>query len=81
MRLRPPRFAIAVSGGPDSLLLCHLINCWVKRSGYPSDSLIALTVDHKLRPESTIEAATVKDLLNSWGLFLIFVYLKLTQLS
>jgi tRNA(Ile)-lysidine synthase len=51
-----PRIAVAVSGGPDSLLLALLLNDWVlSRSG----TLVALTVDHGLRPESAEEARRV----------------------
>jgi tRNA(Ile)-lysidine synthase len=53
---RPLRLAVAVSGGPDSMALCLLAARWVRRRG---GHLLALTVDHRLRPESTTEAAAV----------------------
>ena len=44
-----PRIAAAVSGGPDSLALCLLADRWARaREG----TAYALTVDHRLRPES-----------------------------
>ncbi|MDR3516261.1 MAG: tRNA lysidine(34) synthetase TilS [Azospirillaceae bacterium] len=44
-----PRLAVAVSGGADSLALTLLLAGWTAaRQG----SLLALTVDHQLRPES-----------------------------
>ena len=49
-----PRLAAAVSGGPDSLALAPLAQRWVTGRG---GSLLALIVDHRLRPESSREAA------------------------
>jgi len=44
-----PFLAVAVSGGPDSLALAILADRWAReRSG----QICALTVDHRLRPES-----------------------------
>jgi tRNA(Ile)-lysidine synthase len=48
-----PRLAVAVSGGPDSLALCLLADCWARRR---SGAVTGLIVDHGLRPESTSEA-------------------------
>lgn len=48
--------AVAVSGGGDSMALCLLADAWVRRRG---GRVVALTVDHGLRPESGTEAATV----------------------
>jgi tRNA(Ile)-lysidine synthase len=47
-----PFLAVAVSGGPDSLSLVILADRWAReRQG----EICALTVDHRLRPESTTE--------------------------
>ncbi|MFE0757766.1 tRNA lysidine(34) synthetase TilS [Inquilinus sp. NPDC058860] len=51
---RPFRLAVAVSGGPDSMALSLLAACWVRQRG---GQILALTVDHRLRPDSTAEAA------------------------
>ena len=54
-----PFLAVAVSGGPDSLALAILANRWVReRRG----AVCALTVDHRLRPESAAEIR----LLHGW---------------
>ncbi|MFM9847096.1 MAG: tRNA lysidine(34) synthetase TilS [Hyphomicrobiaceae bacterium] len=58
--------ALAVSGGPDSMALMHLVAAWIaepgtaQRQGMGPVPLIVLTVDHKLRPQSAEEAAWVK---------------------
>lgn len=48
-----PRVAAAVSGGADSMALACLTNAWVRARG---GSLLALVVDHGLRPDSAAEA-------------------------
>jgi tRNA(Ile)-lysidine synthase len=50
-----PRIAAAVSGGADSMALAMLADAWTRERG---GSLLALVVDHGLRPESASEAAT-----------------------
>ncbi len=44
-----PFLAVAVSGGPDSLALAILADRWARERG---GRICALTVDHRLRPES-----------------------------
>jgi tRNA(Ile)-lysidine synthase len=56
------KVAIAISGGADSMALALLANNWAK---YP---IITLTVDHKLRPESTNEAEQVSRWMNQKGI-------------
>lgn len=51
-----PAVAVGVSGGGDSVALVLLLRHWVAEQG---GSLLALTVDHGLRPESADEAAAV----------------------
>ncbi|MBM6593050.1 tRNA lysidine(34) synthetase TilS [Microvirga pudoricolor] len=46
----------AVSGGPDSMALMHLLSRWTAL-GYPP--VLVATVDHGLRPEAAEEAAWV----------------------
>ena len=53
-------FAVAVSGGPDSLALAFLAKIYSVKWRLNPKFLI---VDHRLRPESTREAAKVKKLL------------------
>ncbi len=46
--------AVAVSGGPDSLALAYLAKCYSIKNKTTAKFFL---VDHKLRPESTKEAA------------------------
>jgi tRNA(Ile)-lysidine synthase len=48
-----PHLAVAVSGGADSMALCRLAMTW---TSYRSGGILALTVDHGLRPGSDDEA-------------------------
>src|SRR6266513_193352 len=60
-----PFITVAVSGGPDSLALAILADRWARRHG---GRLVALTVDHRLRPESAEEARTVGGWLAARGI-------------
>lgn len=54
---RPPRLAVALSGGADSSALCLLADAWAADRG---GSCVGLIVDHRLRPDSTTEARAVR---------------------
>ncbi|MDR0407292.1 MAG: tRNA lysidine(34) synthetase TilS [Holosporales bacterium] len=57
MPLANTKIAVAVSGGSDSLALLLLAQAWSQRFG---QKVIAFTVDHHLRKESTQEALSVQ---------------------
>ena len=57
---------LAVSGGPDSTALLLLIARW-RAKLRDGPSLLAVTIDHGLRPEARREAAAVKRLAASLG--------------
>ncbi|HEY1540773.1 MAG TPA: tRNA lysidine(34) synthetase TilS [Xanthobacteraceae bacterium] len=61
-----PALVLAVSGGPDSTALLWLAAHWRKRQRR-GPKLIAVTVDHGLRPEARREAAAVKRLAGRLG--------------
>ncbi|MBT4739597.1 MAG: tRNA lysidine(34) synthetase TilS [Rhodospirillaceae bacterium] len=50
------RIAVAVSGGPDSMALCHLSKEWADFRGL---RVVGLTVDHRLRDEGRTESQQV----------------------
>lgn len=50
---KPETIAIAFSGGADSFALLHLAHIWAQKNDI---ALHALTVDHRLRADSTSEA-------------------------
>ena len=59
-----PRIAVGVSGGADSLALSLLLHRWASRRG---GAVVALTVDHGLRPDAAAEAASVTRTLKPLG--------------
>jgi tRNA(Ile)-lysidine synthase len=54
---KAPELAVAVSGGSDSLALTLLAARWAASQG---GRVVAITVDHGLRPEAAAEARQVK---------------------
>lgn len=61
--IRVKSFAIGVSGGADSLALALLF-----KEAYPQHHLVALTVDHQLRPSSRQEAEYVAQIMQQHGI-------------
>ncbi|HEV2161745.1 MAG TPA: tRNA lysidine(34) synthetase TilS [Stellaceae bacterium] len=59
-----PHLAVACSGGGDSMALAMLADRWARAQG---GTVTALIVDHRLRPESTNEAAGVGRALAALG--------------
>ncbi len=57
--------AVAVSGGPDSLALAYLAKCYSIKNKIKVKFFL---VDHKLRPESTKEATSVRKILQKIGI-------------
>lgn len=58
------RLVVAVSGGPDSLALLHLL---VGENIHPAENLIVVHLDHALRPSSAEDAAVVRDYAAAMG--------------
>jgi tRNA(Ile)-lysidine synthase len=61
-----PALVLAISGGPDSTALLWLVARW-RKSLKRGPELLAVTVDHALRPESAREAVGVKRLAKALG--------------
>ena len=59
-----PRLIAAVSGGRDSMALALMARAWAAARG---GELLAVTVDHRLRPESADEAALAGARLAAFG--------------
>ena len=59
--IRTKSFALAVSGGSDSLCLAYFSKIYSSEYG---NKIYVLIVDHKLRKESSKEASKVKKLLS-----------------
>jgi len=62
-----PALVLAVSGGPDSVALLWLAARW-RRTLARGPRLVAVTIDHRLRPEAAREALDVKRLARSLDL-------------
>ncbi len=60
----PVKLAVAVSGGSDSLALCFLLHQLLSEINF---DLVTITIDHKLRLESSEEAIKTKQILNEYG--------------
>jgi len=79
-RLGAGGFAVALSGGPDSTALADVFLRWHQRK-YGSDVIRpkAVTVDHKLRPESTHEAESVATAARESGFEPVVIPLNLKE--
>ncbi len=67
------RIIICLSGGSDSVALLILMIEWRKRQQKIAQDaivpqIIALTIDHKLRPESTLETIEISGFCNNLGI-------------
>lgn len=59
------RVLVAVSGGPDSLCLLHLLNSLSERLKI---SLVVAHLNHGMRPEASLESDRVRDIAAAWSL-------------
>lgn len=70
----PPRLAIGVSGGADSMALATLADRWARERG---GTVLALIVDHGLRQASAAEAAVTEARLETLGIEAVRIRLAL----
>jgi tRNA(Ile)-lysidine synthase len=73
-----PHIAVACSGGADSLALALLADGWARAGGGRATALI---VDHAMRPESSVEAAAVRERLEAAGVTAVVLTRKGPQLT
>lgn len=62
------KIVIAVSGGPDSVALLHILNEWKERFNL---RLVAVTVNHQLRADADKDVQYVRHLCQEWNIPLI----------
>lgn len=67
---------VAVSGGPDSLALLHLLS-----QQFPPDCLLVAHLDHGLRPTAVAEAQFVAQTAQTWGIPCRIKQQNITQLA
>jgi len=73
-----PKLTVGVSGGPDSIALCILLNQWVKKKkGY----LVALIVDHRVRTESLYESKQTENFLKNKGINCKVLFVSKTRVK
>jgi tRNA(Ile)-lysidine synthase len=65
---RHDRIVLAVSGGADSTALMHIVSQWLLRQRPLRLDVMAVTIDHGLRPEAAVEAKDVGKLASSLGI-------------
>ena len=63
--LQNKTFAVAVSGGSDSMAMCLIANDWAKKN---SRMMVALTVNHQLRKSAGDEARIIGSWLESYNI-------------
>ncbi len=73
-----PFFAIAVSGGPDSMALLYLLNEWKK---IKKGKLIALIVNHNIRENSFIESERVSKFIKTYNIDYKILKVKKNQVQ
>ncbi len=68
-QLIPPnsRILTAVSGGPDSVALTHILGCYRRDNPDQNLFIIVSHVNHKVRKEAEDEAELVRKLAGQWG--------------
>ena len=64
-KYKSDKFCVAISGGPDSIALAFLSKCF---SITENTQIYFCTVDHKLRPESSLEAKKTRNTLKKFGI-------------
>ncbi len=73
-----PEFAVAVSGGPDSMCLLYLLNQWSK---IHKANVIALIVNHNLRFDSKSESKNVYKFINDLNIKVKILNVKKSKIS
>lgn len=71
-------WVVGVSGGPDSLLLLHLL---AKRGLHDPARLVVVHLNHGLRPQATAEAVFVQETAQAWGVRCVVRQVNVPELA
>ncbi len=70
-RVNAARWCVAFSGGPDSTVLLHLLQCWRSNQTGDTPPLVAVHVNHGMQDDADAWQAHCEALCHSWNIPII----------